>query len=65
MARKYAQVQFSALYANLHIVQFFYSNAMISLGGVALYKGDGQSDTTDRQTAMVISIGVGGGKINK
>jgi hypothetical protein len=23
---------------------------MISLGGVALYKGDGQSDTTDRQT---------------
>ena len=50
MARKYAKVQFSALYANLHIVQFFYSNAMISLGGVALYKGDGQSDTTDRQT---------------
>jgi len=35
---------------------------MISLGGVALYKGDGQSDTTDRQTDRVISIGVGGGK---
>jgi hypothetical protein len=31
---------------------------MISLGGVALYKGDGQSDTTDR----MISTGVGGGK---
>ena len=28
----------------------FDSNAMISLGGVALYKGDGQSDRTDRQT---------------
>jgi hypothetical protein len=35
---------------------------MISLGGVALYKEYGQSDTTDRQTDRVISIGVGGGK---
>jgi len=28
----------------------FDSNAIISLRGVALYKGDGQSDRTDRQT---------------
>jgi hypothetical protein len=30
---------------------------MIRLGGVALYMGDGQSDTIDRQTDRVISIG--------
>jgi hypothetical protein len=35
---------------------------MISLEGVALYMGDGQSDTIDRQTNRVISIVVGGGK---
>jgi len=40
----------------------FDSNAIISLRGVALYKGDGQSDRTDRQTDRLISIGVGGGK---
>ena len=63
MARKYAQDKsnFCPLCKPSYCVGFD-SNAMISLGGVALYKEYGQSDTTDRQTDRVISIGVGGGE---